>query len=384
MTVEQARKIFPHTEQGKIYMNHAGTSPLSTRVVTAMTAYLHQRSEGRIENYQHDLPMVAECKSMIARLINAESPDRIALTANTSDGLNIIAGGIRWRRGDRVLVGDFEFPANVWPYLNLRRLGVEIDFVSSEKGEITPDQIAPRIGSRTRVVAISAVQFLSGFRADIAAIADLCHSHGALLIVDGIQAVGAVQIDVRAMKIDALAAGGQKWQTAPHGNGFQYLTSELQDQLDPVYLGWLAVENPWHFSDFDQQPASTARRFEGGSLNMPGLWGYHAALSTLLEFGTEHIQNRLELLTGLLLTEFQNTPGVRVYTQSNRKERAGIVTIIPDARINPEVVFKRIVQRNLTPALRQGMIRFSPHFYMTENEMSAAAGITRECLRDLE
>ena len=383
MTVDQARALFPHTAQGKIYMNHAGTSPLSTRVVKAMTDYLHQRSEGRIENYQHDLPMVAECKSMITRLINAESPDRIALTANTSDGLNIIAGGIKWKSGDRILLGDFEFPANVWPYLNLRRLGVQIDFISSEKGEITPDQITRHIGNRTRIVAISAVQFLSGFRADLATIADLCQSHGALLIVDGIQAVGAVRIDVRAMKIDALAAGGQKWQTSPHGSGFLYLTETLQQQLDPAYLGWLAVENPWHFSDFEQLPASTARRFEGGSLNMPGLWGYHAALSTLLEFGTEEIHNRIESLTGVLLAEFQNIPGVRIYTQSGCQQRAGIITIIPDARLNAETIFKRMLQHNLTPALRQGMLRFSPHFYMTEKEMETAVGITRECLREM-
>ncbi len=381
MTIDQVRATFPHTAQGKIYMNHAGTSPLSTRVVKSMTDHLHRRSEGSLETYQYDLPMSAECKSMIAQLINAESADRIALTANTSDALNIVASGIRWKSGDRILLGNFEFPANIWPYLNLRRLGVEIDFLSSERGEIHPNEIASRIGSRTRAVAISSVQFLSGFRADLASIGDLCHRHDALLIVDGMQAVGAIQIDVRAMNIDALAAGGQKWQIAPHGNGFLYVTQALQEQLGPAYLGWLAVENPWHFSDFDQPPASTARRIEGGSLNMPGLWGYHAALSTLLEFGPRQIETRLETLTGILVEGFRKMAGVRLYTNQTFSQRAGIVTVQPAEGNSAEIAFKKMTQRNLTPALREGMLRFAPHFYMTENEMETAVSTAQECLQ---
>jgi selenocysteine lyase/cysteine desulfurase len=380
MTLDEARNLFPHTGQGRLYMNHAGTGPLSTRVVESVNSYLRERSAGRIDNYQYDLPMVAECKSMIARLINAGSPDRIALTANTSDALNIIAAGLRWRNGDRILVGREEFPANVWPYLNCRKHGVQVDFMEMQDGGVTPELIENQLRSSTRIVAISAVQYLSGYRADLASIADLCHRKGALCIVDGIQAVGAVRIDVKSTGIDALAAGGQKWQMAPHGNGFLYVTETLQEQLEPAYFGWLAAENPWHFNDFEQPPAGTARRFEGGSLNMPGLWGYHAALSTLVEFGPEAIEDRLGILTDLLAREFAKIADLRVATPTDPRLRAGIVTIAPDRPHDTEVVFKRMLRRNTTAALRMGMIRFSPHFYMKEEEMSLAATIVRECL----
>ena len=234
LTVDQLREIrrlFPHTAQGKIYLNHAGTSPLSSRVVSAMTDYLRERSEGRLENYQHDLPMVDACKTMIQKLINAESADRIALTANTSDAINIIASGIPWKSGDRILLNNVEFPANVWPYINLKRHGVELDIMEGADGRITAEQIFEGITGRTRLVALSAVQFLSGYRADLEAIGAFCRQRNIIFAVDAIQAVGAVRIDVQLMNIDALAAGGQKWQTSPHGTGFLYITEELQSKI---------------------------------------------------------------------------------------------------------------------------------------------------------
>lgn len=378
-TLEQARSLFPHTAQGKLYLNHAATSPLSTRVVEAMTGYLHERSEGRIETYPADMNMVTECKSLLARIVHAESPDRIALTANTSDALNIIAGGVPLQRGDRILVGQFEFPANVWPYLNLRRIGAEIDFLYSDHGQATVDAIERSLTPSTRLVAVSAVQFLSGHRTDLAALGGLCRDRDIWFIVDGIQGVGAIDIDVQQTGIDALAAGGQKWQTAPHGNGFLYITEELQHALRPATLGWLAVEDPWQFSNFDQPVAGTARRFEGGSLNMPGLWGYHAALSTLMEFGIPAIEKRINDLTCHLVSRFDSIPGLEIFTPADACHRGGIVTIRP-GNADAAVVFKRLLKRNVTVALREGMLRFSPHFYNTDAEIDATVDLLKESL----
>jgi len=376
-----ARSLFPHTAQGKIYLNHAATSPLSARVVAAMTNYLHDRSEGRLETYQHDLPMVAECKSYIHKLINAESPDRIALTANTSDALNIVASGIQWRSGDRILLNNIEFPANVWPYVNLRRLGVELDVIDSQDGRITPQQIIDSLTPRTRLVALSAVQYLSGHRADLATIGAICRDHSVIFAVDAIQAVGAVRIDVKATKIDALAAGGQKWQMSPHGTGFLYLTEELQGRIQQSHLGWLAVENPWDFSNFTQPLASTARRYEGGSLIMPSLWGYHAALSMILEYGIDVIEPQLLELTRRLITGFREINGVEIFTPTADEERAGIVTIKLPHGMGEKSVFKKLLDRKVHAATREGMLRFSPHFYMNLEEMDNTVEATRDCLK---
>ena len=375
-----ARALFPHTTQGKIYLNHAGTSPLSTRVVDAMTRYLHERSIGRLDNYQVDVGMVAECRSFVQKLIKAESPDRIAFQVNTSDAINIVASGIPWKSGDRVLLNDIEFPANVYPYLNLKNLGVEIDIIHSDNGRVTPEMIVGALTPRTRLLAVSAVQFLSGYRADLSAIGELCRRRGTIFAVDGIQAVGAVRLDVQQMKIDALAAGGQKWQMSPHGTGFLYLTEDLQSLIQQKYLGWLAVEDPWNFHNYNQALASPARRYEGGSLNMPSLWGMHASLATLLEFGIDAIESHILALTQILVDGFQQIDTIELYTPGSPHERAGIVTITLPAKVDQKAVFKMMLERNITAALRESKMRFSPHFYNSPEEMTTGVEVMREYL----
>jgi selenocysteine lyase/cysteine desulfurase len=376
----RARALFPHTDQRKIYLNHAGTGPLSTRVVGAMTAYLHDRSEGKIDSYPTDMEMVGRVRRYAQRLIQAESPDRITFQPNTSDALNVVAAGLPWKAGDRVILNDLEFPANVYPYLNLRRLGVELDVVGSRGGMITPDQIERALTPRTRVVALSAVQFLSGHRADLASIGGLCRSRGITFAVDGIQAVGAVSLDVRAMKIDALAAGSQKWQMGPHGTGFLYLTEELQERITQTSLGWLGVEDPWDFRNYSQPLAPSARRYEGGSLNMPGLWGLEAALQTLLEFGSDAIEDQVLGLTEILLEGLGEIHGVEILTPVPSSARAGIVTIELPPGVNQKRVFTQMADEGVTVAVREGKLRYSPHFYNTAEEMKTAIEATRMCL----
>ena len=216
-TLERARSLFPCTQQPRLYLDHASTGPLSTRVLGAMNDYLRHRSEGVLDTFALDIPVAAECRSLLATLLNAESPERIAFQGSTSDGINVLAGGLTWKTGDSVLVGSMEFPANIYPYLNLTARGVTVDFLESPDGRVTAELIEHGITAHTRVVALSAVQFLSGYRADLAAIGDMCRRKGIIFAVDGIQAVGAIRIDVQGMKIAFLAAGGQKWRLSPHG-----------------------------------------------------------------------------------------------------------------------------------------------------------------------
>jgi selenocysteine lyase/cysteine desulfurase len=346
-----------------------------------MTKYLHERSEGKLETYSDDLPMVAELRSFIQRLINAESPERIALTPNTSDAINIIAGGMEWKSGDRVLLSNIEFPANVWPYLNLKHLGVEVDAMENPDGKVTAEDIERHLTPRTRLLALSAVQFLSGYRADLATIGEMCRQRGIVYAVDGIQAVGAIRLDVQAMKIDALAAGGQKWQMSPHGTGFLYITEELQVKIRQKNLGWLSVEDPWDFYNYGQGLDRTARRYEGGSLVMPSLWGMHAALGTILEFGPEQIESHILSLAQTLIEGLRAIKGIELYTPAEPNEHAGIVTIKLPGHVDSKKVLKRFLAREITPALREGMLRFSPHFYCTLDEMRSTVEATAESLK---
>lgn len=377
----KARSLFPHTSKGVIYFNHAATAPLSTRVVDAMITHLHERSSGEIDDYPASVRKVLSTKSHIQELIGAESPDRIALVGNTSDALNIVASGFRWKSGDRILLNDLEFPANVYPYHHLKRLGVEIEVIKTVGGKVTPDMVEAALKPSTRLVALSAVQFLSGYRADMATIGSMCREKGILFVVDGIQAVGAVRIDVQEMKIDALAAGGQKWQLGPQGTGFLYLTEELQSRVDQKYLGWLAIEDPWNFFNYDQPLARSARRYEGGTLNHSGIAGLNAALTTLLEFGGSEVEAHILALTDLLTDTLRTIDGLELLSPVEIRARAGIVTIKLPENVNTTKVYDTLNSQNIKLSLREGKLRFSPHFYNTPDEVLTSVEALRDALR---
>ena len=374
----RARSLFPFLQQGKLYLNHAATSPYSTRVVEALHAYEEERSRGMLETFMRlDMPMIAAARGLAARMVNAGSPSRIAFTGNTSDALNIVAAGLPWRAGDRILLNSQEFPANVHPYWHLKARGVAIDMVPCPDGRVPAERLLAALTPQTRLLALSAVQFLSGFRADLAAIGAECRRRGVLFVVDAIQAVGNVRVDVQAAHIDALATGCQKWQMSPQGTGYLYLTEELQSRVTPSYLGWLAVEDPWKFFDFDQPVAPDARRFEGGTLNIPGIWGMHAALATLLEFGLEAVEKQILHLSSLLTEALPLIPGVRLFSPADPAERSGIVTVALGPATDAERVFKALLERNVTVSLREGKLRYSPHFYNSSADIERAVEETR-------
>lgn len=381
--LQQFRQLFPHTEQGVIYLNHAAVSPLSTRVLRAQVGHLQDRSSGKIETYWEDVKQIEETKKCVQRMINAESIDRIAFAGNTSDALNVIASGLDWKPGDRILLNDLEFPSNVYPYYHLKSQGVEIDIIHCPDGTIRPEAVYAALRPRTRILAISAVQFLSGYRADLAVLGEVCHARGILLVVDAMQAVGGVTVDVQAMKIDGMAAGAAKWQMGPQGIGFLYVTEELQARIHQKYLGWLSVENPWDFFNFEQALTPTANRYEGGTVNIPGMWGMHAALSTLLEVGPQVIESHVLALTGALLEEFHRMDGVSLYSPVALHERSGIMTIAPPSGVDPTAAFEELTRRKIYISLRGGKLRFAPHFYNSLDEIRTAADATREVFKAL-
>jgi cysteine desulfurase/selenocysteine lyase len=376
--LQQIRLLFPHISTGLIYLNHAAVSPLCSRVLDTIVNHLQERSSGKIETWPDDSSQIDETKRCVQRLINAESYERIALVGNTSEALNIIAAGLDWKPGDRILLNDLEFPANVYPYYHLKSLGVEIDIIHCPDGRVTSEAIYAALRPRTRLLALSAVQFLSGYRADLAVLGEICRSRGILFIVDGIQAAGAMSLDVQEMRIDALAAGAAKWQMGPHGIGFLYLTEELQARIHQKYLGWLAVETPWNFFNYDQPLATSARRFEGGTINIAGMWGYYAALTMLLEFGVDRIQGHILALTQALIDQFQTIDGLKIYTPTSIHERAGIVTIQPPEGVDPSAAFDSLLNRRIIISLREGKLRYSTHFYNSVEEVKAATEATRE------
>ncbi len=357
------RKLFPHTEQ-LIYFNHAAVSPLHRRSMDAIRAFQRERSLHNIEYFPDILEEKQRFKELLGKLIHAPA-DYIAITENTSMGLNWLARGISWKSGDRIILNNFEFPANVYPFLQLQEQGVRIDFVAHRDGRIVPDDIAAMIRPETRLISISFVEFLNGYRNDLAAISRLCQKHNIMFCVDAIQGLGALQIDVQELAIDFLACGGHKWLMFPLGTAFFYVAPQIFDRLSPMAVGWLSVENSWDFFNYELNLLPTAARFETGAFNIAGVIGAKATLQMFLEIGTQHIEHRILANTDYLIKNLQEG-GYELFTAIEQPHRSGIVTFYHS---RAEELAGYLKQNRIIVSLREGMIRVSPHFYNTVEEI---------------
>ncbi len=365
------RSWFPFLETNKIWLNHASISPLSTRVEAAVTAYMHSRMTGAIDVYMDAQKTVHQTKINLGALVNA-SPDRIGFVGNTSEGLNILANGMDWKTGDRILLNDIEFPTNVVPFLNCRRHGVEIDFVKNVRGEILMEDVERAITPRTRLLSISFVQFLSGFRADLNAIGALCKKHGIIFCVDSMQGLGVSPLDTAAAGIDFLSNGGNKWLMGMMGTGFIFTTPELQSRIRQCHIGWTSNQNFFgDFFNYRTDPDETARRYENGTQNYCGITALQASTSTLLGVGIDNIARHVGGLTDAVI-DICDELGFDTVTPRERSKRAGIVSFTCP---NAGKVFEELTNNGVMTAMREGMVRIAPHFYNTMEEIGVLKSV---------
>jgi len=360
------RALFPHTERWAFF-NHAGVSALSTRVEEATRAFNQKLSQAPFNEVVGEaVGVMSDLRSRVADLINASSADEIVLMPNTAMGLNTAAVSLPLRPGDNVLVLDGDYPANVYPWQNLAYRGVLTKMVPARDGGVDLDLLKARIDSRTRAIALSTVQFASGFRNDLVAVGKLCKERGIFFVVDGIQSLGALPLDVREANIDMLACGSQKWLMGPMGSGFLYVRQGLLDQLQPgAYVGAGSVVDWPNYLDYNLTPLPTAERFNLGSQNFAGIYGLHASLSLLQEIGIDQVSERILSLADLLIDllrdrGFASSPSARAF------HRSGIVIAEVDS---PAEVEQKLYARNFVCIPRGKGIRIAPHFYNTEDEI---------------
>ncbi len=365
------RSWFPHIQTGKIWLNHAAISPISKRVHAVIEKHLQNRSFGDIDVYPSVIASCEKTKSNLAALINA-TPDRIGFVPNTSEGLNILANGLEWKNGDRILLNDIEFPTNVVPFLNLKKHGVEIDFVKNANGEVLIEDIERAITPSTKLLSISSVQFLTGYRADLAAIGALCKKHGLIFCIDAIQGLGVVPTDAQEMRIDFLSSGGNKWLMGLMGLGFIYVSTELQERIQQKHVGWTSNRN--FFGDFFNYRIDldeTARRYENGTQNYLAIAALGESTSTLLEVGIDNIQEHLFGLTDSIIA-FADEHRFEIVTPRERTKRAGIVTLKhPEAK----TIFDDLNEQRINISMREGMLRIAPHFYNSDEDLHALFSI---------
>ena len=363
MTLEELRAQFPHVED-TIYLNHAATGVLSRRVTRVVQRYLAERHGGNINNYAELAPVLEATKEQLARLIGAP-PTRVEFMSNTSSGLNVLAEGLDWQEGDRIAVPACEFPANVYPFLNQERHGVAVDFIPHEEGVITLEAIQNTLRPETRLLTISWVQFLSGFKVDLEEVGRLCRKQNVLLCVDAIQGLGALRLDVEASGIDFLACGGHKWLMGMQGTGFLYVTEALQEQITPL-AGWLHGPVDWeHFFDYELQFHATAERFRLGTMNSAGIAALNAALSLYFEAGPAWCEKQV-IQRARQLDEGLRALGLTRYGTAAPEHASGIVSI---AHPHGEALQAYLQEQQIEAALRNRKLRFSPHYYNTPSEI---------------
>lgn len=352
-----------------VQFDHASVGPISLRASAAMREAADVYSaEGFQSSWRDDIEQV---RGLLARLVGS-TPGNIAFTQNTSTGLSIAANGIDWRPGDSVVLPEREFPSNYYPWLNLEPRGVQLRRVPAPAGHVTVDDMASAIDSRTRVVAVSAVQFSNGHRYDLDAIGAQCRRHGALFVVDGTQSVGALTIDVERSGVDVLAVSSHKWMLGPAGIGFVHVSDRAIGQIRPDIVGWLSVREPFTF-DYQLDLPSTADRYEAGTENVIGTLGLGAASSIFLEHGPDQVERDVLALTDRLCERLLRT-GHEVLSPRSTMQSSGIV-VFRQPGVPADQMYVRLTAAGVRCALRGGGIRFSPHFYNNDDDIDVALAV---------
>jgi len=365
MNLDDLRALFPVTKN-LIYLNHSGTGPISTRVRDAMAAEMEDVLQLGAAGLPKWYRKCEEFKERLGALIGAEA-DEIAITLNTSEGINIVAQGLNWRAGDNVVFPDTEYPANVYPWMNLERQGVEVRMVPEAEGSYPVEHLMSYTNERTRVVAVSHVQFASGYRIDLEKLGSVCRERGIFLVVDAIQSLGALPVDAKSMKVDFLSGSTYKWMLGPQGVGFFFIDRAVLDKVHPTWVGSDSMVNPEDYLNYDFTFAPGAKRFEPGTYSTIGVAGALAAVDLILEQGIGFIQDRILALTNIV-REGAETKGWKVYSPWGAGERSGIVSIYKPG-VDPESTRQHLLKNKILTTVRAGRLRLAPHYYLSEDEV---------------
>jgi selenocysteine lyase/cysteine desulfurase len=341
-------------------------SPLPAPTAAAARKWCDEAVHDGAMSWMHWSQRVEATRDSAARLIGA-GRDEIALVPNTSAGISLVAEGIDWHPGDNVVTLADEFPANVYPWLNLASRGVETRRVPTDNGRLALADLAAACDARTRVVSVSWIGYASGCRQDLDQIAAIAHEHRAYFMVDAIQGLGVFPLDVRQTPIDFLAAEGRKWMLSPEGTGLLFIRREHLDRLRPLGIGWHSVVHASDYTRIELNFKPSADRYEGGAQNMVGMIGFGASLELLLGLGTEAVAAAILDITDQACQRLQKL-GATIVSDRSPERRSGIVAFELPGR-EPLAVRKHCLTRNVVLSCRAGRLRISPHAYNNEEDL---------------
>jgi selenocysteine lyase/cysteine desulfurase len=368
------RTHFPVTARWA-FLDHAAVAAPPDVCAAAQKAWADDKAVNGITSYHPWADRVEETRRRAGRLLNTDPLD-VCFVGSTTHGIGLVAEGFPWRPGDNVVTVAEEYPSNQYPWMNLRDRGVEARPVASRGNRVDVVDIRAAINDRTRVLAISSVEYGSGFRNDLDALGELCRQRGVFLFVDAIQSLGVFPLDVQRTPIDALAADGHKWLLGPEGAGIAYIRREWVDRLHATNVGWNSVVNFADFSTVELRLKPHAGRWEGGTVNVGGIVGMGESLQLLLDTGIETVRARVLELTDYLCDRVRSV-GADVFSSRTPGEESGIVSLLTPGR-DPKDVMRRCKAAGIVVNVRAGRLRVSPHAYNTPGEIDRFVAVLRE------
>jgi selenocysteine lyase/cysteine desulfurase len=382
--VQELRQLFFPITRNCVYLNHAANGPLPSPVARSLQTYIEDTSQFGNIHQERWLEHVRGAHRRMANLIHVRS-DQIAMTASTGDGLMTIASGLRWKPGDVIVSAECEFPSNVYPWLNLQEQGVQVNLVKMREHRIAVEDVLSSITERTRLVSLSLVEFSTGYRNDIATIARHCHERDIFCGIDAMQALGVLDIDAQALGIDYLAAASHKWLLSPQTTGILYVGDNLLTQLQTSRRSWLSVETPFEFFNYEQPLKTGMARFEHSSPNSLPIIALDAALGIFecIDGGMEAVEKRILGLTKHAIAGLERL-GYPVVSPQGEGERSGIVCfkLHPEQKdINPQRLVDELASRNIHVAVRGEVVRISPHFYNTIEEIDVLLNALEDIIK---
>lgn len=351
------------------YLNHAAVAPWPRRARDAVIAFATENAAQGARNYPQWMEKNNYLKNQIAELINADSEEEIALVKNTSEGLSFVANGIDWAAGDEIVISDEEFPSNrvVWEALAPR--GVKVVQVPLRDAARSPEQaLIDACGPRTRLLAISAVQYASGLRMDLETLGQSTRDRGILFCVDAIQRIGAEPFDVQAIGADFAIADGHKWMLGPEGLGLFYIRRSRMDEVAISEYGWNMLANAGNYDTKTWAPATSARRYECGSPNVLGAYALSESLALLQDFGMAEVARKLISNTSQIIDFIDNSDAYELLSPREPGRYLGIA-VGRRADGDDDGLFTWLKARGVVCARRGGGIRFSPHFYTPQRTL---------------
>jgi selenocysteine lyase/cysteine desulfurase len=373
MNWAELRDEFPVTARWA-FLDHAAVSPLPRRTAQALAEYAADMSANGSTAVSGWVERTEETRRSLAQLLHCDPLD-LALLKNTSEGIGIVAEGFPWRDGDNIVLATDEYPSNQYPWMNLAERGVAVRKVASRGSRIAIDDLRDAMDSRTRLLAISSVEYASGFRSNLDALCELCRGRGVALCIDAIQSLGALPLDVSRSPVDFVASGGHKWLLGPQGTGFLYVRREWLDRLRVALVGWSSVVSGHDYGRIDFTLKPHAGRFESGTLNYGGLAALGDSVRLLLDLGPEAIERRINELTGHLC-ELAQRAGWSVFSDRAADAWSGIV-VLEKSGVEPKPVAARAKAAGVIVAVRGGRLRVSPHVYNTVEDLDRLAELLK-------